>query len=380
MHRITPFFCAFFLIVNSVLAIDFSRINVAWQYNLSAPVQMAHRVVTVDDDLVVFLKVKLDSSKWKYAFLLQEKYETEEHREFSPSAIDTISTQGTEILIKLQFGVPKEDLMVIKIFRYETYLYYDIPIKIGSLMYPSVYPVTSDGVPILENHINRSGHYWKNNEYYFSMRYPAPIGIPDPPMADMKPLAPNIQKDSSFTFTDSASFADSYFYTVMGDSGAATGVTMLKVPPYFPEYRQLPELVTCMFYLTSESEKKKLLSSKDLKRDFDSFWVNNFSTKPRARNAIRKYYNSVERANRLFTDFSAGWSTDRGMVYIVYGPPVEVYRTTGLEEWYYTGGSLFEFSVISSFFSPRTYALRRSKAMEEGWYRQIAAIRRGINE
>ncbi|MEQ9007818.1 MAG: GWxTD domain-containing protein, partial [Ekhidna sp.] len=69
---------------------------------------------------------------------------------------------------------------------------------------------------------------------------------------------------------------------------------------------------------------------------------------------------------------------DRGMMYIVFGRPNEVYRTGNSEEWFYDEGPAFEFTIISTFFAPKTYSLRRSKDLEEQWYTQIAAIRRGI--
>lgn len=92
-----------------------------------------------------------------------------------------------------------------------------------------------------------------------------------------------------------------------------------------------------------------MFRSKNPKESFDSFWMNTYSTKSRARNAIRKYYNWIENANTLFTDFKPGWKTDRGMMYIVFGKPNEVYRTGSLEEWYYDDGSAFEFTIISTF-------------------------------
>lgn len=380
MKNLSVLFGLIMLFSAKTEAINFSRINVAWQYDLNAPIQMAHRVISVDGEISVFLQVKTDSVNWRYEFLSQNGYESEKHVEISPVRIDTLQNSGTGVLLKLDLGFSVNDLLVIKIFRYEEYYYYDLGLKIGTIPFPSIYPVNADGIPILANYINRSGYEWKNGEYYFVMRYKDSFSTADPPMADMKPLAPSLTMDSSFTFVDTVLLEDGYFYTVLNDSLATSGVTMLKVPPYFPEYRQLNELVESMFYITSEPEKKSLINSKDLKKNFDSFWINNFSTKPRARNAIRKYYNSIEQANILFTDFKAGWKTDRGMMYIVFGIPDEVYRTNSLEEWYYDTGEAFEFSVISSFFAPRTYTLRRSKDLEELWFSEIAAIRRGINE
>ena len=378
-------FCFFLLFSGSVSAVDFSRINVAWQYDLTAPIQLAHRVISEGGELNLFLQVRTDTIDWKYSFSYQDGYESEKDVEISPSRIDTLESSSVSDLLSIKIGSVPGDLLVIKIspaenLRAEESYFYDIPLKIGSIPLPSIYPVNAAGLPILANYINRSGYQWENSSYFVAMQYRESYSAADPPMADMKPLAPSLSMDSSFTFTDSVSFQDGYFYTVLHDSSAASGVTMLKVPPYFPEYRQLRELVESMFYITSDLEKKTLMNSKDLKKNFDSFWINNFSTKTRARNAIRKYYKSVERANILFTDFKAGWKTDRGMMFIVFGLPDEVYRTNGLEEWYYDSGEAFEFSVISSFFAARTYTLRRKIDFETLWFQKVSGIRKGINE
>lgn len=372
-------FFGLFLCSINAMAIDFSRINVAWQYDPNSPVKLAHRVVTENSAISVFLQLEVDSlSKWDVEFLTQAGYESEEHEHVEPKSIDTLLSERGNVLLKLRFEEDIKELLVVKIFRFEQFFYYDIGLRNGTISFPSIYPVDAQGLPILTNYINRSGYRWVNSDYYFVMQYEERFGTADPPMADMRPLAPSLTLDSSFAFVDSVSFQDNYFYTVLEDSSAASGVTVVKVPPYFPEYRQLRELVETMFYITNEPEKKSLINSKDLKKNFDSFWINNFNTKPRARNAIRRYYDSIEEANRFFTDFKAGWKTDRGMMYIIYGKPDEVYRTNSLEEWYYDSGHAFEYSVISSFFASRTYTLRRSKELEDTWYGAIAALRRGI--
>ena len=374
--------CILFFLFTSLVgySINFSRVNVAWQYDPNAPIKIEHRVVTIGERFRVFLHLKVDSvDQWNYEFLMQDGYESESHEEVSPR-LDTLRNGKNDLILSLDLERGNSDLLVIKIFRFEEYYYYDIVLRIGNLPFPAIYPVDADGLPIFKNYVNRSGFQWMNSQTFHAMKFLESPDPADPPMADMKPLAPGADLDTSFIFSDSISFEDGYFYTVRDDSLASTGVTVLKTPPYFPEYRKLTELVEAMFYLTSEAEKKSLLNSKDLKKSFDSFWINNFNTKPRARSAIRKYYNAVELSNRTFTDFKSGWKTDRGMMFIVFGKPDEVYRTNSLEEWYYDSGNSFEFTVISSYFSARTYTLRRNKDLEELWYKQIASIRRGINE
>ena len=56
---------------------------------------------------------------------------------------------------------------------------------------------------------------------------------------------------------------------------------------------------------------------------------------------MQEYYSRVERANILFGTFRNGWETDRGEVYIRFGPPSEVERhpfeinQQPYEIWYY---------------------------------------------
>ncbi len=361
--------------------IDFSRVNVAWQYDLSFEVQMSHRVFQDEDGLHVFLRIVSDSlNNWQYEFLVQGSYEAETHRSFIPFSIDTLVNRENEVFIQIDLKEIKENLLVLKFSQPEQFYYYDVPLTVGSLSFPSIYPIDQNDLPILKNHIHRSGYSWVGSGSFLAMKYEEAFQPADPPMDDMKPLVPQVNIDSSFIFRDSVLFEENYFYVVREDSLATVGVTILKVPAYFPKYRQLGELVEAMLYLTSEQEKKSILKSKDLKKSFDSFWVNTYSTKSRARNAIRAYYNRIEKSNLLFTDFKPGWKTDRGMMFIIYGLPNEVYRTTNSEEWYYDNGNAFEFSVISSFFAPRTFTLRRNNDFEQLWYSQIAALRQSINE
>lgn len=367
-----------FLLGFSANAINFSRVNVSWQYDVNFNVKMAHRVVRANEGNVVFLRISSDSlSGWSFEFLAQNGYEAESHRVVQPMAIDTIMNASKQVLLRLSLPLTEENLFVVKFSMPDKFYYYDVPLKIGSLSFPSIYPVDDSGLPIVDKYINRSGFSWVGNDSFLAMQYPETFLTADPPMAEMKPMAPQVDLDTAFVFGRNPEFEVDKFYTVLKDSMTSVGVTMLRVPAYFPKYRQLGELITSMLYLTSEQERKSILKTNNPKQSFDSFWMNTYTTKTRAKGAIRRYYNLIEQSNVLFTDFKPGWKTDRGMMFIVYGAPDEVYRTANTEEWYYDSGFAFEFTIISTFFAPKTYTLRRNKDFEEQWYTQIAIFRRG---
>lgn len=368
---------ATFFSTHELQAIDFSRINIAWRYDPNASVRMEHRVVSRGREKIVFLRVsgeKLD--RWNWEILVQDGYESEIERKLELD-FDTVDVLERGSLVKFVVPDVEESLLVVKLIGYEEFLFYDIPLSIGSLSFPTIYPVDDTGVPIVESYFNLGNLSWAGDSSFLVMQYPERFASARPPMADMS-MIPSVRADTAFYLTDSISWEDNYFYAVRRDSLATTAVTMLKTPPYFPEYRRLDELIEAMLYITTEQEKKSLLNSRNAKASFDSFWMNTFSTKAFARNAIRRYYNKIEQANKIFTDYMAGWKTDRGMIFIVYGKPEEVYRTGNTEEWYYNDGASFEFNIISSFFAPQTFTLRRRIELEEGWFEQVAAIRSGI--
>ena len=62
-----------------------------------------------------------------------------------------------------------------------------------------------------------------------------------------------------------------------------------------------------MKYITTEAEYRILKKSTTPIKVFDEFWINTYGTKFLARNAIRKYFKSVEYANEYFTHIKEGW-------------------------------------------------------------------------
>ncbi|MEM9338673.1 MAG: GWxTD domain-containing protein [Bacteroidota bacterium] len=377
------FVLLFFLsAANLSFGIDFIRVNVSWQYDPLCEIYVQHRTTQVDDLISVFLIVGGDSiSEWNVELWKQNKYNSESHQLFDGVVVDTLRKTSKRIFTKMTFKKPTESLMVVKLSKFESVFYYDIPLKNGVLPFPSIYPVNNkSNLPILTNYINESEVKWLGSTTFYASSYKERFVEADPPMAKMKPLAPSVVADSSFSFASVNRFKDEYFYVIQKDSASAGGVTFLKTHPYFPELKKLEELVFAMQYLLNDTEKKGIQASRNLRQSFDSFWLNTYKTKFRARNAIRNYYNWVKQANHYFTDFKQGWKTDRGMLFIVYGVPDEVYRSENTEEWYYDQGPAFEFSIIATFFSSRTYALRRRIDLEQSWYDYIAAIRRGSNE
>ncbi len=151
----------------------------------------------------------------------------------------------------------------------------------------------------------------------------------------------------------------------------------------FPDLTSADELIAPLTFLTSSAERKKLFDAPDPKKAVDAFWLNLVKgDQPTARLLIRTYYGRVMDANRLFSSHKAGWLTDRGLLYIVMGPPETVYRTGGEERWVYRGtperAGTYTFRPKPSTFAPENYELVRRPEYERLWYAAVEQWRKGI--
>jgi hypothetical protein len=96
---------------------------------------------------------------------------------------------------------------------------------------------------------------------------------------------------------------------------------------------------------------------------------------------IKLYYNRVMDANRFFTSYLEGWKTDRGIIYIIYGPPNVVYKGRNVEGWVYGEDKNmlsinFTFRKLDNPFTDNDYSLTRSPAYKDGWYIAVDNWRR----
>jgi len=171
-------------------------------------------------------------------------------------------------------------------------------------------------------------------------------------------------------------------YHFQSDVSLPEGLTLYKFDDGFPEVSSPASAIAPLRYLTTENEFKKLLEYKNYKIAVDSFWLERSSQQPqRARNMIQRYYSRVQLVNHLFSSFREGWKTDRGLIYIIYGPPSEVYRNDGEEEWVYgeRGNPLsikFYFDEIKNPFTDKELEVERSGIYKTSWMIAIENWRR----
>lgn len=218
-----------------------------------------------------------------------------------------------------------------------------------------------------------------------SFFYPFKFDVPFPPMetrpADI-PKELNVINKGEFLSNIPKEFSEEGYYFFQTDTTAQTGLLLKTTHESFPKVKDWEEMVQMVTYISTRKEHEALILAQDKKRALDEYWINLTNNPEIAKELIRNYFRMVEFANILFTDFKEGWKTDRGMVYIVMGPPQEVNFYLDREVWSYAGMDAsskikFTFARAKTILSPHFYTLNRSRAYQPVWFKNISQWRSG---
>jgi GWxTD domain-containing protein len=149
---------------------------------------------------------------------------------------------------------------------------------------------------------------------------------------------------------------------------------------------ELDDLFNKAKYLASKTEidRWEKLSNIDGKREFMfEFWKQKDEySASQTNDSYRQYVQRIELCNDRFTSMGkAGWKTDRGRIFLLYGEPSEIERypnqleTRPYEIWHYNeieGGVYFVFADITGF---SDYMLltstKRGELRDDNWSRRI---------
>ncbi|OZC02835.1 GWxTD domain-containing protein [Rubricoccus marinus] len=172
--------------------------------------------------------------------------------------------------------------------------------------------------------------------------------------------------------------------TAEGDAReeATTERTFVVRPEDFPLLVGVEDLVQPLAYLATPREKNLLRDAgpDSLRFAFDAFWGGLFRDRRQAAATFRAYYERVEEANRRFSTYTEGWKTDRGMIYVIFGPPERVENRFDREVWSYASG-VFAFERTARRESGDApfdvWTLVRDRAYDAQWRRAIRLWRNG---
>ena len=188
-------------------------------------------------------------------------------------------------------------------------------------------------------------------------------------------VSAQIKVDSSWAIAPGEKFTlpKKGLYLLQEDTTSAEGYT-IRAEEDYPRLGKVESLADPLTYICTSQELARVRQAKGDKKAFDRVILSITLDQERARKFMKNYYRRVEVANQLFTSYKEGWKTDRGMVYIVFGVPDQVFKTAERELWFYKNSDFridFEFTKSPTLFDPENYVLIRQKKFERTVYEVI---------
>jgi len=172
------------------------------------------------------------------------------------------------------------------------------------------------------------------------------------------------------------------------------GFTFFNLGTTYPAMKSPDVMIEPLAYLASADEMDSLRLAVRQKMALDEFWIKMAGNVDKARELIRIYYTRVLYSNFYFTSYKEGWRSERGMIYVVYGPPDKVYKTIDGENWGYRkpviksswGGRysvkedylFFNFKKRDNPYSDNDYYLSRNETLVTYWDKAVASWRKGV--
>jgi len=222
--------------------------------------------------------------------------------------------------------------------------------------------------------------------------------VPDPPsmLLPEKTLDYEPEKVVALSYSDTMPmmFPREGVYLCSVGRKIKDGFTFFNLGASYPSMSAPEVMFEPLAYLVSPDEVAILKAAIKPKIALDDFWISCGGNVDKARELIRIYYTRVVYSNYYFTSFKEGWRSERGMIYIIYGPPDKVYKTSEGESWGYRkpvvksswGGRykvrdaylFFNFKKRENLFSDNDYYLSRSETLVTYWAQAISSWRKGI--
>ncbi|MEX0987566.1 MAG: GWxTD domain-containing protein [Bacteroidales bacterium] len=196
----------------------------------------------------------------------------------------------------------------------------------------------------------------------------------------------NIEPDTTIAlaYSDTTIFTlpEQGMYHFRLDSVSRAGITLHNFGVDYPQVKSERGLMEPLFYIATETEYRNMERAANLKRAVDDFWLNRSDTRDRSRELIRVYYNRVLYSNLYFTADREGWKTDRGMVFMLFGPPDRMKDSGSEQRWYYISrrqGKVIEFVFErkQGIYSNHDLTWRKNLETMQYWSAAVSSWRSG---
>ena len=338
-------------------------------------------------------------AKVKVNYILYDSFESEIIKDSLTSYLieNSSASEPNYITGKINIKAKRDQKYVLRITSADVYSGMEseqfINVTKLDLLTKQNYLITdTSGAPIFGNFINQSQdvlvHFNHIRFKELQIRYyNREFKLAPPPFATYTPkpflyVADRISSVKLSNGVAKITMPEAGLIHLVADLKSRKGITLYAFPAYFPAFGTNERMVEPLRYITSKKEYQALLDDSDLKAALDQFWIENATNPERAKELIKHFYNRIEYANIYFSSFDEGWRTDRGMTYLIFGPPNVIYKNSNSESWVYGEDNNymsvnFVFSKVINPFSDNDYRLNRSSIYKSHWYRAVDSWRQG---
>jgi GWxTD domain-containing protein len=238
----------------------------------------------------------------------------------------------------------------------------------------------------------------KNIDTLFISYFQPYEGVPYPPNMILPERTINPEPDTTiglhYSDTLPVMLPKKGLYFCTNSKKITEGYTLMNFGISFPAMTTPEEMIEPLAYLASDEELNDLRHSLKPKLALDDFWVKCGGNIDKSRELIRIYYTRALFANLYFTSYREGWRTDRGMIYLIYGPPDKLYKASGEENWGYKKEEIksswgtrytvkedylfFNFKKKDNKFTDNDFYLSRSETIVTYWDKAVMNWRKGV--
>jgi len=357
-------------------------INYRFLYNPAEPVHFQFEPVRAGNTWTVFYSFQVrDTTVKKEDFVLQFDVRStlgeKEGRSISLDSVTKISaphaTHG-QVQLPVSASVQFLTVKLLNNILQKAWMFY----VVLDPNYPVREHLLAGTVPVLTPYIHKSttvsldGAASESIVSYYNDNFPAAT----PGFSEaLGRVSKGMSIDSTFRVAKNqpVTFSQKGLYLVQPDTSIAEGLAF-RVEDDYPRLARIENLADPLIYICTKQEFEKVKQAKGEKKAFDRVILSITGDAERAKTFMRSYFRRVELANQYFTSYKEGWKTDRGMIFIIFGLPDEVFRLGDRELWNYKSTSIkanFEFTRSSTVFDPDNYVLIRQKKYQTTWYEVI---------
>ncbi|MCC5928022.1 MAG: GWxTD domain-containing protein [Cyclobacteriaceae bacterium] len=381
----------------------FKENNIKYYYDVSAEMFFNYRLYTLNTKHTAYFSISLLEDRpfaENYKIVAELRQSHEDANVFTTDTLDLerhfMGKNVNEYYFSYEFENPyNAGLLVVNVLNINTRQIYAFDITLSTrfnFRSADILPVdpgtdkpilryffTKDR-PIVFQPVNNA------NTPIYAFYYGHDFEVADPPMVtESQQVSRGLELDSTFTlnFGESVSFAKEGLYLLQLDTTGSETLCIRVHESDYPRFTLMDDLIKPLIYITTRNEINVIREAGNRKREeFEKFWLTNTRSEDGARTGIRLFYRKVQESNYLFTNYKEGWKTDKGMVYIIFGPPDKVVKGEQIEEWIYQGDVPtatvnFTFVKVKNIFSNNHYALIRDRKYERNWFRTVESWRRG---